>query len=394
MTVRTFKGEDAGPAVAELLDALPARPRLLGLGEPTHFVETFLDVRNAVFRHLVEHQGYRTIAIESDCLAGRMVDAYVADGTGSLDEVLRRGFSHRFGECAGNRDLVAWMRDENRDRDPADRLRFFGFDAPTEMMSAPSPRQSMLALHGYLAAYVDPGLLPSAETIERLAGADEPWANEAAAMDPSQSVGSDPEVTTLRVLADDLRAMLLAERPGLVRATSYEAWWEADLHGRCAAGLLRYHAAMADDSPARWQWLTRLREVMMTENLIAIAGYRTPVLAFAHNRHLQNQVGHMQLGPHAIEWWGAGASAAAAGYAYVAIAAAETFRVDRAPDGTLEAGLAGLADGRFVVDAEDLAALAGAVPWTGIPMDRGYLPLEPEQVGSTDGVVFIDRAER
>ncbi len=397
MTVWEFSGDDAGPAVAKLLSSLARKPRLLGLGEPTHFVETFLQVRNAVFRHLVEHEGYRTIAIESSCIAGLEVDAYVADGTGSLDEVMRDGFSHRFGECAANRDLVAWMREYNQECGPEDRLRFFGFDAPTEMMSAPSPRHSLLALHEYLAAHVEAGLLPSAAAIERLAGDDERWSHEAAAMDPSQSVGSEPEVSTLRVLADDLRAVLLSDRTGLVRASSYDDWWVAALHGRSAAGLLRYHAAMADDSEARWSRLTRLREVMMAENLMAIAGGRSPMLAFAHNRHLQNHLGRMQLGPHAIAWWGAGAITTAdpaAEHAFVAMAAADSPRVDPAPDGTLEARLAGLADGRFLIDGDDLAALAGAVPWSGIPLEAGYLPLEPEQIGVTDGVLFIDRAER
>lgn len=33
-----------------------------------------------LFRHLVEHEGYRSIAIESDCVAGLMVDEFVAEG--------------------------------------------------------------------------------------------------------------------------------------------------------------------------------------------------------------------------------------------------------------------------------------------------------------------------
>jgi erythromycin esterase-like protein len=100
------------------LNSLPARPRLLGFGEPTHLLEEFPRLRNQAFRFLVEHEGYRSIAIESDCLAGRAVDAYVTDGAGTLDDVLANGFSHGFGAVAANRELVSWMR---RSRPPRSR---------------------------------------------------------------------------------------------------------------------------------------------------------------------------------------------------------------------------------------------------------------------------------
>ena len=105
------------PAVMGLL---PARPRLLALGEPTHGEDVLLDLRNDLFRQLVEQEGYRTIAIESDCMMGLVVDDYVTSGTGTLDEVMERGFSHEWGAFAANRELVRWMRAYNDGR-PASR---------------------------------------------------------------------------------------------------------------------------------------------------------------------------------------------------------------------------------------------------------------------------------
>ena len=61
---------------ASVMGLLPARPRLLALGEPTHGEDALLELRNEIFRQLVEQEGYRTIAIESDCLRGLIVDAY------------------------------------------------------------------------------------------------------------------------------------------------------------------------------------------------------------------------------------------------------------------------------------------------------------------------------
>ncbi|WP_347943029.1 hypothetical protein [Sphaerisporangium sp. TRM90804] len=57
----------AGPFTGGALTALPSpATRLLGPGEPTHGVEAFPELRDELFRHLVEHEGFRSIAIESD----------------------------------------------------------------------------------------------------------------------------------------------------------------------------------------------------------------------------------------------------------------------------------------------------------------------------------------
>lgn len=138
-------------------------------------------------------------------MMGLVVDDYVTSGTGTLDEVMERGFSHGFGASAANRELVRWMRAYNDGRAASERLRFAGFDGPLEITGAASPRQALTALHGYLAAWMDADLLPcAAETLDRLLGTDDRWANPAAMMDPSQSVGQTPEAKELRLLADDL----------------------------------------------------------------------------------------------------------------------------------------------------------------------------------------------
>ncbi len=314
--------DDLGAALGNFLGSLGARPRLLGLGEPTHGEEEFPRLRNRMFRHLVESEGYRSIAIESDCLAALMVDAYVAGGEGSLDEVMEGGFSHGFGALDSNRELVAWMREHNRDRAPEDRLRFYGFDAPIEITGAASPRQALTPLHDYLATHLEAGLLPrDSQTIDRLVGDDGRWTDPAVAMDPSLSVGASREAGELRLLADDLGALLASESPRLVAAASEEDWWRACLHGRTAAGLLRYHAAMADGSGSRAAQISRLmvrRDTMMSENLRAIAtreARRGPTLVFAQNLHLQKHRSGWLLpvewggteGETLVSWWSAGA---------------------------------------------------------------------------------------
>jgi erythromycin esterase-like protein len=407
-------GEDLGDALHHFLGSLEAKPRLLGLGEPTHGEEEFPRVRNQVFRRLVEREGYRSIAIESDCLAALEVDAYVAGGEGSLDAVMETGFSHGFGELDENRQLVSWMRQYNQDRDAADRLRFYGFDAPTEVTGAASPRQALTALHHYLATNLEAALQPcTLETINDLIGDDERWTNPEAAMDPSKSIGASREAGELRLVADELVAALTSESPRLIAATSYEEWHRACLYGRTAAGLLRYHAKMADGSGSRAAQISRLmvqRDTMMSENLRAIAtreARRGPTLVFAQNLHLQKHRSGWLLpvewggkeGETLVSWWSAGAIAAAQmgdRYAFLATALGSAPHQGLGvPDPeTLEGALYAVAEGRCIFNSKRLGdalrdMATELTPRTDASTNHGYFALDPDRLHGTDGLVFI-----
>ncbi|MFD3523918.1 erythromycin esterase family protein [Streptomyces sp. NPDC058653] len=383
---------------AAVMRLLPARPRLLALGEPTHREEDLLDLRNDLFRRLVEQEGYRTVAIESDCLRGLVVDDYVTEGTGALDDVMANGFSHPdlgLSRSAANRELVRWMREFNEGRPAPDRVRFAGFDAPLEITHAESPRRSLTALHRCLASQLDAGLLPCTEAaLDRLLGADDGWTEPAAMRDPARSVGRSPEARELRLLADDLVALLDERAPQLIAATSRDRWDRARLYGRTATGLLRYHFWMADTSSSRMTRLVGLRDRMMAANLLALAE-RGPALAHAHNSHLQRDRSSMRMGGATVEWWSAGALVSArlgTEYAFVATALG-TIRhqgVDTPPPDTVEGLLYALPGDRHVVDARLLATtLADAPPAARVSPYYGYASLDPAQLAGYDAMVFL-----
>ncbi|MFH9424664.1 erythromycin esterase family protein [Streptomyces sp. NPDC017529] len=381
---------------AAIMKLLPVRPRLLALGEPTHGEDTLLDVRNELFRQLIEQEGYRTITIESDCLRGLVVDDYVTSGTGSLDEVMEHGFSHGFGASPANRELVRWMRAYNDGRPASEQLRFAGFDGPLEITDAASPRQALTSLHSYLSPQVDADLLPcSAETLDRLLGTDGRWTNPAAMMDPSQSTGRSAEARELRLLADDLAAVLNEQMPHLIAATSRDDWDRACLYGRTATGLLRYHYWMADASPMRMTRLVGVRDRMMADNLLALA-QQNPALIHAHNTHLQRIKSTMRMWDQPLlKWWGAGALVSAQlhdKYAFVATALG-TIRhqgVDTPPPDTVEGLLYALPEDRYVIDGPRLAtALADTRPAPRVSPWFGYAPLDPAHLADSDGIVFI-----
>lgn len=378
---------------------LPARPRLLALGEPTHREETLLDLRNELFEQLVEQQGYRTIAIESDCLRGLVVDDFLTSGTGDLDDVMGRGFSHGFGSSAANRDLVRWMRAHNEDRPASEQLHFAGFDAPLEMTGAASPRGALTALHGYLSAQLTQDQLTgSADELDRLLGADDQWTDPAATMDPSQSVGRSTEARELRLLADDLLALLHTQTPHLISLTSRADWDRALLYGRTATGLLRYHFWMADPAPSRMARLLGLRDQMMADNLLALAS-RGPTLAHAHNAHLQRDKSTILMWDQPLlHWWSAGALASAhlgRDYAFLATALG-TIRhegVETPPPDTLEGHLYTLPDSHYVLDTTRLTDALADPPAPRESSWFGYAPLDPGHLTRIDGLVFVKDAE-
>jgi erythromycin esterase-like protein len=389
---------------AAVMGLLPARPRVLALGEPTHGEGTLHAVRNELFRQLVEQEGYRTIALESDCLMGLLVDDYVtAAGVSAqddLDDVMARGFSHEWGAFPGNRELVRWMRSFNADRPASDRLRFAGVDGPLEITAAASPRQALTALHGFLAERLRTALLPcSGDALDSLIGPDDRWTEPAAMMDPSRSVGQSAEARELRLIADDLVALLGAHAPGLIAASAPAEWERARLYGRTATGLLRYHFWMADSSPGRMTWLLGVRDAMITANLLAVAE-RGPVLVSAHNSHLQRNLSTMRRWDHpTLEWWGAGAQVDAelgAGYAFLATAVG-TIRhqgVDAPPSDSVEGLLYALPGEQYLVDAARLAASFGEhLPDARVSPWFGYAPLDPAQLAAVDGIVFVRDAE-
>jgi erythromycin esterase-like protein len=375
---------------AAVMGLLPGRPRLLALGEPTHGEEDLLGLRNELFGEFVEQAGYRTIAIESDCLMGAVVDDYVGTGAGHLDEVMARGFSHEWGAFPGNRELVRWMRAYNDGRPAPEQVHFAGFDGPLEISAAASPRAALTELYAYLSERVDADLLPCpAGTLDDLLGADDRWTNPAAMMDPARSVGRSPEAQRLRVLADDLVALLEAQTPHLVNLGASE-WERAGRYGRTVTGLLSYHFWMADTSPGRIARLLGVRDSMMAANLLALAD-RGPVLVNAHNSHLQRTRSSMRMGGDPVAWWSAGAIVSAHlgdRYAFLATALG-TIRhrgVEAPPADTIEGLLYALPADSCLVDPAALVALNPAVrvsPWF------GYAPLDPSELARVDGVVFV-----
>lgn len=138
------------PDSADMTDLEPLRDvvgdaRVVAIGESTHRIHEFYQVRHRLTRFLVKELGFTAFVMESGFPEGLAVDAWVQGGPGDLDELLRRGTTYNMGRCAEMRGQLEWMRAHGG-------VRFHGMDLPD---SSASSRPAITAALGYLDG-VDP----------------------------------------------------------------------------------------------------------------------------------------------------------------------------------------------------------------------------------------------
>lgn len=391
-------------AIDQVIAALGDAVDVLGFGETLHGGEEFLALRNRLFQRLVEAHGFSAIAVESSFPRGRAVNEYMAGrGAASYDAVQETGFSHGFGQLEANRALVEWMRDTNADPGRRVTLRFYGFDTPTEMMYADSPRQTLTFVLDYLASVDSARAGAYRERIDPLLGQDAAWETPEAAMDPSKSIGLSPAATALRIETEDLIAELRARRPELVAQSDRTRYLEALQHASVARQLLNYHAEVARESSDRIVRLLSLREAAMADNVAYIVSReqdRGKVLVFAHNSHLQRGQAHWQLGPHALVWSPVGAHLAemfGPRYAVIgsALGTSEANGIGQPEPGTLEARLtAAPGPARFIpthrgqgLPAAEIAALPAR---SASLKNTTYFALTPQSLSDFDWLAVLN----
>ncbi len=397
-------------AVDRVVADLGDEVQLLGLGEPTHGVEAFLQFRNRLFRRLVKAHGYCAIAIESSFPRGRVVNEYVGGGdlnSGepiSDEELWELGFSHGFGRLAANRELIEWMRGYNGDASHVAKLRFYGFDSPTEMTVADSPRRLLEFVLDYLSGIDTASGEERRKRMEPLWGEDKQWEDPAVAFDPTKGIGSSSEAIALRIETEELITELTMRRPELVSKSGADRFEEAARYAALGRQMLGYHAGMARASDNRIAELLGLRDVMMADNLAYIAERerergRGKVLVFAHNFHLKYGEAEWQFGPQRVAWWPAGAHVGqmlGRRYAVIGmgVAVSESHGIGQPEAGSLEARLAaGPGSGRFVpthLGAGLPAVELAAMPTRSVGSNPGYFPFTPRSVTDFDVLCVLN----
>lgn len=101
--------------------------QVVGLGEASHGVAQYHQIKADVFKSLVKNNGCRTFIIEGDFGGALKVDQYINGGNGTVEEAVAEiGFAiYRTQEMA---DLVDWMRSYNETVSQEEALHFYGMD--------------------------------------------------------------------------------------------------------------------------------------------------------------------------------------------------------------------------------------------------------------------------
>lgn len=101
--------------------------QVVGLGEASHGVAQYHQLKADVFKSLVKNNGCRTFIIEGDFGGALKVDQYINGGNGTVEEAVAEiGFAiYRTQEMA---DLVDWMRSYNETVSQEEALHFYGMD--------------------------------------------------------------------------------------------------------------------------------------------------------------------------------------------------------------------------------------------------------------------------
>ncbi|MEU1015162.1 erythromycin esterase family protein [Streptomyces sp. NPDC005898] len=124
-----LRSTEPGTRTADLraLGAMIGDAEVVGLGEATHGSHEFFAMKERVFRHLVEHEGFTTFALEMSWSAGLRIDEYLQGGEGDARRIAEETLAGSPWERAEFVSLIAWMREHNR-RHPRRRVHFMGDD--------------------------------------------------------------------------------------------------------------------------------------------------------------------------------------------------------------------------------------------------------------------------
>ena len=104
--------------------------QVIGFGEPDHGIHACPQLRNDLFKYLVQEKKIQVFLFESGILEARLVERYVQGEDLNLDDVLRQGITHSMGAYQEQKDLVVWMRAFNNGKSKSECIHFAGVDLP------------------------------------------------------------------------------------------------------------------------------------------------------------------------------------------------------------------------------------------------------------------------
>ncbi|MEU3271374.1 erythromycin esterase family protein [Saccharomonospora sp. NPDC006951] len=233
--------------------------RVVALGESSHHVREFYQVRHRILRFLVERHGFTVFALEAPFTEGRVLDEWIhggAGGEGDVERIATEGIAMSLGDVPELHEVLVWMRSRNEDHDGAG-LRCVGTDLPG---SLGSPLPALRRIAGYIEAHVPDatgGLARAIALAERFHAPSAVYAGELATY-PAMEESDRNELTAV---LSELVARL-----------------ERAADGRCAEGRSAEHSVVAHHLRGAWL-LDQLHRSMLTDGIESASTFRDLYLA-------------------------------------------------------------------------------------------------------------------
>ncbi|MGP3921028.1 erythromycin esterase family protein [Nonomuraea sp. 10N515B] len=251
--------------------------RVVALGESSHHIREFYQVRHRILRFLVERCGFEVYALEAPFTQGQVLDGWVRGGPGTVEQVAADGIALSLGQCQEMHEALTWMRERNRTTaEPP--LRCLGTDLPG---AAASPLPALEEVADYVRR-VTPEVLPLLEQALSVARRfDDPVTFTALGRYQSLDPGEQDLLTSaLSRLMGHLQRLALVQRARGHGAEHDTAMW----HLRGAWYLDQLHRANAQEG---FESASTFRDVYMAESVLRLVEDGTRVILAAHNWHIQ-----------------------------------------------------------------------------------------------------------
>jgi erythromycin esterase len=118
---------------------------VIGLGEATHGTKEFFELKNNMFKYLVEKQDVKLFGIEANFAACYDINKYVLTGEGNAKEALFKN-GYWVWQSQEILDQIEWMKTYNTTKSNNEKVQFYGYD----MQDATS---SVVWLDNYLSRF-------------------------------------------------------------------------------------------------------------------------------------------------------------------------------------------------------------------------------------------------
>ena len=257
---------ELGPLIERMGDA-----RVVLLGEATHGTSEFYRMRARITGELVEHHGFRIVAVEADWPDAATIDERVRSTEHPPSQ--REGFARFPTWMWRNREVAAfveWLRERNLSLPPQERAGFYGLD--------------LYSLHSSIdrvLRYLDDVDPDAARVARQRYGCLSPWEADPVAYGRMVLSGRyracEPEVTAM--LQDLLsRRLEYLSRDGT-------RFLDAVQNARLVANAEQYYRAMYYGGTESWN----LRDTHMFNTLRLLLDYHgadSRAVVWAHNSHL------------------------------------------------------------------------------------------------------------